>query len=55
MNFIKKNLKHRFFPVYIAKILRIPVLENICERLFERFPTWARNIKSNMGIEEDIF
>ena len=23
--------------------------------LFELFPTWASNIKSNMGIEEDIF
>ena len=54
-NFIKKRLQHRFFPVNIAKFLRTPVLENICERLFERFPTWASNITSNMGIEEDIF
>ena len=54
-NFIKKRLQHRFFPVNIAKFLRTPVLENICERLFERFPTWASNITRNMGIEEDIF
>ena len=67
-NFIKKRLKHRFFPVNITKILRAPVLENICQRLFELFPTWASNItsnvgivkrtfseKQNMGIEEEIF
>ena len=54
-NFIKKRLQHRFFPVNIAKFLRTPVLENICERLFERFPTWASNITRNMGIEENIF
>ena len=54
-NFIKKRLQHRLFPVNIAKFLRTPVLENICERLFERFPTWASNITRNMGIEEDIF
>ena len=54
-NFIKKRLQHRFFSVNIAKFLRTPVLKNICERLFERFPTWANNITSNMGIEEDIF
>ena len=54
-NFIKRRLQHRFFPVNIAKFLRTPVLENICERRFERFPTWASNIASNMGIEEHIF
>ena len=54
-NFIKKRLQHRFFPANIAKFFRTPVLENICERLFERFSTWASNITSNMGIEEDIF
>ena len=55
-NFIKKRLlQHRFFPLNIAKFLRTPVLENICERLFERFPTWASNITRNMEIEQDIF
>ena len=54
-NFIKKRLQHRCFPVNIAKSLRTPVLKNICERLFERFPTWANNITSNIGSEEDIF
>ena len=49
-NFIKK-----VFPVNIIKLLGTPVLKNICERLFERFPTWANNITSNIGIEEDIF
>ena len=32
-NFIKKRLQHRYFPVIIAKFLRIPILKNICERL----------------------
>ena len=32
-NFIKKILQHRCFPVNIAKLLRTPVLKNICERL----------------------
>ena len=54
-NFIKKRLQRRFFPVVVAKFLRTLVLENMCERLFERFPTWASNITRNMGIEEDIF
>ena len=54
-NFIKKRLQHRCFSVNIGKFLRTPVLKNICERLFERFPTWANNITSNRGIEEDIF
>ena len=41
--------------VNIAKFLKTPVLKNICERLFERFRTWANNTTSNIGIEEDIF
>ena len=32
-NFIKRRLQHRCFPVKFAKILRTPILENICERL----------------------
>ena len=39
----------------ITKFLRIPVLKNICERLFDCFATRANNIASNIGIEEDIF
>ena len=54
-NFTKKRLQHRYFPMNIAKFLRTPVLENICKRLFERFRTWASNITSSMGIEQDIF
>ena len=46
-NFIKKQLQHRSFPVNIAKILRTSILRNICERLFQRFATWANNITSN--------
>ena len=38
-NFIKKRLQHRFFPVNNAKVLRTPILKNICERLFlEQLP-----------------
>ena len=54
-NSIKKRLQHRCSPVNVAKVLRTPVLNNIFERLFESFPTWANNITSNIGIEEDIF
>ena len=54
-NFIKKRLQHRFCPVNIAKLVRAPVLKNICQRLFERFPTSANNITSYMGTKEDIF
>ena len=32
-NFIKKRLQHRCFLVNFAKILRAPILKNICERL----------------------
>ena len=32
-NFIKKKLRHRCFPVNIAKFFRTPILKNICERL----------------------
>ena len=33
-NFIKKRLKHRYFPINIDKFLKLPILKNICERLF---------------------
>ena len=33
-SFIKKRLQHRCFAVKLAKFLRIPILKNICERLF---------------------
>ena len=32
-NFIKKKFQHRCFPVKFVKLLRIPILKNICERL----------------------
>ena len=38
-NFIKKRFQHRCFPVNIAKFFRAPVLKNVWERLFRRFPT----------------
>ena len=42
--FIRKILQHRCFPVNIAKVLRTPVLKNICEWLllngFERWLSW---------------
>ena len=56
VNFLRTPFQqNRFFPVNVAKFLRTPVLKNICERLFERFPTCASNITRNIGIEEDIF
>ena len=38
-NLIKKRIQHSCFPLNIAKFLRTPILKNVCERLFERFPT----------------
>ena len=32
-NFIRKRLQHRCSTVIIAKVLRIPILKNICKRL----------------------
>ena len=32
--FIKKRLQHTSFAVNIAKVLRRPILKNICEGLF---------------------
>ena len=54
-NFIKKRFHHRCLLVNIANFLRRLVLQNICERLFEHFPTWGNNLTSNIRIEEDIF
>ena len=34
---LKRRLQHRYFPVNIAKLLRTPILKNICERLFLYF------------------
>ena len=53
-NFIKKRLQQRRFPVDIEKFLRTSILNNICERLFERFPTVANNTTSNIGMEEEV-
>ena len=36
-NFIKKRPQHRCFPVNIAKFLILPILKNICKRLFCNF------------------
>ena len=36
-NVIKKRLQHRCFPVNIANVLRIPILNNICELLLQVF------------------
>ena len=36
-NFIKKKLQHRCFPMKFAKLLRTPILKNICERLLPYF------------------
>ena len=33
VNFVKKGLQHRYFPVKFTKFLRTPILKNICKRL----------------------
>ena len=30
LNFIKMRLQHRYFPVKLAKFLRIPIMNNMC-------------------------
>ena len=35
LNFIQKRHKHRWFPLNIAKFLRTPILQNICELLLQ--------------------
>ena len=32
-NFIKKKIQIRYFPVNIAKFLRVTIMKNMCERL----------------------
>ena len=36
--------QHRCFPVNVAKFLRIPILENICERLLLKSSAPAANL-----------
>ena len=38
-NFIKKRLQQWSFPVNFLELLKTPILKNISERQFERFPT----------------
>ena len=42
-NFIKKRLQYRCFPMKFAKILRTPILKNICERLLLRLKNICLN------------
>ena len=41
----------------MARFLRASILQNICERLFERFSTGTNNavVTSHIGSEQDIF
>ena len=47
-NFIKRRVRHRYFPVKFAKLLRIPILKNICEQLY--LSDSCKNIPTNNGI-----
>ena len=51
-NFIKKRLQHRLFPVNIAKLLRTPILKNICERLLLK--TSSKQPLSHRGFNADF-
>ena len=42
-NSTKKTLQHRCFPVNFAKVLRTPILENICQRLLLHIPSLQHN------------
>ena len=50
---IKNNLQPKCFPVNMARVLRVSILQNICERLFECFPTGTNNtvVTSHIGSE----
>ena len=37
VNFIKKRLQHRYFPVNITKFLRTPISENIWKRFLNSY------------------
>ena len=39
-NFIEKRLQHRCLPVNIVKLLRAPILKNICKWLLLLFSTF---------------
>ena len=52
---LKKRLLQRCFAVNLVKLLKTPFSKNIRERLFERFPTWANDMISYIGREEDVF
>ena len=45
-NFLKKRLRHRCFPLNIAKFLRVPILMKICEQLLLLFLLLTVNISS---------
>ena len=45
-NFLKKRLRHRCFPVNIAKFLRTLILMKICEQLLLPFLLLTVNISS---------
>ena len=45
-NFLKKRLRHRCFPVNIAKFLRALILMKICEQLLLPFLLRTVNISS---------
>ena len=40
---LKKRLWHRCFPVNFSKLLRTPILKDICERLLLPFKKWPLN------------
>ena len=45
--FIEIGLQHRYFTLNTAaKYLKTSILRNICEQLFERFPTWTNNVQA---------
>ena len=54
-NFVKKILQHWCFPMKYAKMLRTPILKNICERLFPLVSPQNSITKSGgkFGLDED--
>ena len=65
-NFIKKNLKHSWFPVNFAKFLRRPILKSIeeqlllpltgqCPNLFAYYLLWTLHRKWTLLLKSFIF
>ena len=51
-NFIKKRHQHKYFPMNITKVLRIPIVNNICELLLLKVAfNWCNHCERSQKCE----